>query len=236
MKKLQFKKKKEEIFFHSVFVTCFIALFVFLMRQLQCDCREIGEDKTRSDPIFNKTFPPQLKCLLCQHSLSRCDKSDSVYLSIRFTLTLKLQLTLAMKLPRDWRNLRAGREEVFMIKSIVGWHNNAQLISSLWLAAEPAAVDPDSEKYGNSDIWSIKEMQKRTSFKIMHQFKSITIPHCKTPSCNILENLCLKIVFAQQSEKKSTSDKKYHIWLRWIRGASPHLCTYIVKMLNATSF
>ena len=136
------------------FVTGFIALFVLLMRQLHCDCRRWKKTKQDRTQYSKHNISPSIK-LSALSTLSRCDQLD-------------LQLLAASSLTRvtaacrrhaaySWAKKSDGWEEVFMIKSIVWWHNNTQLISSL---AWPAAMDPSSEKYGNSSICSIKDMRK----------------------------------------------------------------------------
>ena len=86
---------------------------------------EIGEDTTRSDPIFTKNIPPSIKYKLSVSStLSRCDQTDSLYLSpTMFTLgSLRHSCCSGQcgHAASSWVKKSGGGEEVFMIKSIVG--------------------------------------------------------------------------------------------------------------------
>ena len=120
---------------------------------------EMEEDKTRSDPIYSKhNISPSIK-LSALSTLSRCDQLDLQLFNSFLAASSLTRVTAACSrhAAYSWAKKSDGWEEVFMIKSIVGWHNNTRLISSL---AWPAAMDPSSEKYGNSSICSIKDMRK----------------------------------------------------------------------------
>ena len=94
---------------------------------------EIGEDTTRSDPIFTKNIPPSIKYKLSVSStLCRYEQTDWLHLSLTLgSLTHSCCSGQCGHAASSWVKKSGGGEEVFMIKSIVGWHNNTQLISSL---------------------------------------------------------------------------------------------------------
>ena len=170
------------IYEYLIFVICFIALFVFLMRQLHCDCQRLEKTQQDRTQYSQKNIPPSIKYKLSVSStLCRCDQTDWLHLSLTLgSLRHSCCSGQCGHAASSWVKKSGGGEEVFMIKSIVGWHNNTQLISSLVSGRRRLSQRPWTPIRINLEIPTFDLVHqgnaRRTLFKIMQQFYSPTTP------------------------------------------------------------